>query len=386
MKRWQLIMALIPLSMAVSHAQERPLTPGDTLQSPALGAGGMVTFKIYAPAAREVALNAGDIPEPLRNPVFTKHPDGVWEATIGPVEPGAYRYTFVVDSLPVMDPRNPSVSESNENAWSLFYVPGAEFMDTRNVPHGAIASVTYYSTSLQRFRRMHVYTPPGYEAGNSKYPVFYLLHGAWDCDDAWPSVGRAGFILDNLIAAGKAVPMVVVMPAGHTGPFHAGMRLSRRAANGKDEFIEDFVDDIKPYVEGHYRVYTDREHRAIAGLSMGGAQALNVGIAHLADYSAIGVFSSGIFELGGIDAGTTPPGTSWEERNRSMLDDTTLKNGLTHLWFATGKDDFLLKVTRSTVGMLKKHGFNVELEESAGGHTWINWRNYLHEFTPLLFK
>ena len=386
MNRWQLTMALTLISVANLTAQPRPLTPGDTLHSPEVGANGMVTFKIYAPAAREVTLNAGDIPEPLAHPKFTKQADGVWQATIGPVQPGAYRYAYIVDSLAVMDPRNPSVSESNENAWSLFCVPGGDFMDTRNVPHGAIASVTYYSTSLHCFRRMHVYTPPGYESGSDKYPVFYLLHGAWDCDDAWPSVGRAGFILDNLIAEGKAVPMVVAMPAGHTGPFHTGMRLSRRSANGRDEFIEDFLSDVKPYIEKHYRVYTDRQHRAIAGLSMGGAQALNLGIPNLADYSSIGVFSSGIFELGGVDRGTTPPGESWEEHNKAMLDDKSLKEGLRHLWFATGKDDFLLQISEKTVDLLKKHGFEVEFHETTGGHTWINWRDYLHEFAPLLFK
>ena len=121
-----------------------------------------------------------------------------------------------MDGVSVIDPRNPSTSESNSNTWSLVYVPGSDFMDTKDVPHGAVAEVTYYSKSLQRFRRMHVYTPPGYESGEGKYPVFYLLHGAFDCDDSWTSVGRAGFILDNLIAAGKAKPMVVVMPAGHT--------------------------------------------------------------------------------------------------------------------------------------------------------------------------
>src|ERR1051326_7444666 len=122
--------------------------------------------------------------------------NGVWEATLGPLDPGAYRYTFMVSGVPVIDPRNPHTSESNNNVWSLVVVPGSDFMDTRNVPHGAVAAVTYYSTALEKFRRMHVYTPPGYENNQEKYPVFYLLHGAGDCDEAWTSVGRAGFILD----------------------------------------------------------------------------------------------------------------------------------------------------------------------------------------------
>ena len=179
---------------------------------------------------------------------------------------------FVVDGVPTMDPRNPAVSESNTNSWSLVYVPGAEFMDTAvNVPHGAVASITYYSTALSRFRDMHIYTPPGYELGGGKFPVFYLLHGSGDCDDSWTSVGRAGFILDS-IAAKKAQPMIVVMPAGHTS---TTFPLPGAARPTRDEFADDFMDGIMPYVEKHYRgALTDRAHTAMAGLSMGGGQTL----------------------------------------------------------------------------------------------------------------
>ena len=158
---------------------------------------------------------------------MAKRDDGVWELDVGPIDPGAYRYNFDVDGVSVMDPRSASVSESNGNAWSMVYVPGADFMETKDVPHGAVSIVTYDSKSLGKFRRMHVYTPPGYETSSQKYPIFYLLHGAGDSDDSWTSVGRAGFIIDNLIAAKKAKPMVIVMPAGHTTiglhvPFGAG--------------------------------------------------------------------------------------------------------------------------------------------------------------------
>src|SRR5204863_9945443 len=144
----------------------------------------------------------------------------------------------------------PSVSESVGNAWSLAVVPGSDWMDAKNVPHGAVASVTYYSTALSRLRRMHVYTPPGYESGKGKYPVFYLLHGAGDSDDSWTSVGRANFILDNLIAAGRAKPMVVVMPAGHTNAGGGGRGAPPASASPpRDEFVEDFVGDVMPFVE-----------------------------------------------------------------------------------------------------------------------------------------
>jgi hypothetical protein len=190
---------------------------GPRVVSPEVSADRRIVFRILAPQAKTVGLRASDIQGlPREGPAFSKDEDGVWSATVGPVEPGAYRYTFAVDGVPTMDPHNPAVSESNTNDWSLVYVPGAEFMDTANVPHGAVASVTYYSTALARFRRMHVYTPPGYEMGGGKYPIFYLLHGSSDSDDSWTSEGRAGFIMDNLIAAHKAQPMIVVMPAGHT--------------------------------------------------------------------------------------------------------------------------------------------------------------------------
>jgi enterochelin esterase family protein len=172
-----------------------------------------------------------------------------------------------------MDPRNPAVSESNAMAWSLVVVPGADFVDVRKVPHGSVSAVYFYSTALGRIRRMHVYTPPGYESGSAKYPVFYLLHDASDSDDSWTSLGRANFIMDNLIAAKKAVPMLVVTPAGH-----ASRETFRPPANGqpaRDEFAEDFVTDVMPYVDINYRVQTDRPHTAIAGLSMGGGQTLN---------------------------------------------------------------------------------------------------------------
>jgi len=311
---------------------------------------------------------------------MVKNNEGVWEVTLGPVGAGAYRYNFNVDGVPVMDPRNPATSESNSNAWSLVVVPGSDLMDRRNVPHGAVAEVTYYSKSLQRFRRMHVYTPPGYEAGTGKYPVFYLLHGASDSDDSWSSVGRAGFILDNLIAAKKAMPMVVVMPAGHTGPFLFGG--GRRDRSGVDEFVQDFLNDILPAVEANHRVLSDRSHRAIAGLSMGGGQTLNIAIPHLDKFAYFGVFSSGVFGINRQSAA----GSTWEERNKKTLDDAGLKEGLKLVWFATGKEDFLIETSRATVNMLKAHNFNVQYHESDGGHTWINWRQYLIEFAQGLFK
>src|SRR5215472_184945 len=303
----------------------RPPQPPVVL-SPELQPDRRVTFRVLAPQAQSVKLTGTDIPGNIPPASLTKGENGVWEGTLGPIEPGAYRYNFNVDGVAVIDPRNPSISESNNNVWSLVYIPGADFMDTNDVPHGAVAAVTYYSSVLKRFRRMHVYAPPGYEMGQGKFPVFYLLHGAGDNDEAWTSVGRAGFILDNLIAAKKAKPMVVVMPAGHTSQTGFG-RGGGGGRGAPDQFVEEFSTDIMPYAESHYRVYTDKPRRAIAGLSMGGNQTLNIAIPHLDKFAYIGVYSSGLFGIipmpgrGGAApaaAPATPPATpagpSWEEQ------------------------------------------------------------------------
>jgi enterochelin esterase-like enzyme len=299
--------------------------------------------------------------------------EGVWEVTLGQVDGGAYRYSFTVDGTKVLDPASRSVSESNDTPWSLVHVPGQAFMDTQDVPHGAVSEVTYQSSVLGRARRMHVYTPPGFAGGTGDYPVFYLLHGAMDSDDSWSSVGRAGFILDNLIAAGAAVPMIVVMPHGHTGPLVPGA-----GGLGLQEFENEFRQDIKPYVETNYPVRTDRANTAIAGLSMGGAHTLDLAFGDLAEYGWVGVYSSGIFSIN--------QNNNWEEAHAATLGDASLKDGLELLWFATGSEDFLLDTSKASVALLQKHQFDVEYVESGGGHTWMNWRDYLHVFAQRLFK
>src|SRR4030095_4840792 len=156
--------------------------------SPEVSAEKTITFRIYAPQAQAVRLTASDIPALGQTAVLSKAENGVWSTTVGPVGPGAYRYNFNVDGVATIDPRSPASSESNANVWSLVYVPGADFMEAKNVPHGSVAAVNYYSTALNTWRRLHVYTPPGYETNNDKYPIFYLLHGAGDNDDSWTSV------------------------------------------------------------------------------------------------------------------------------------------------------------------------------------------------------
>jgi len=414
---------------------------GPAVVSPEVMSDGRVMFRIAAPKAEQVTLNAGDItilfsgggagaitgtdiatimpatPLPQGGPVFKKNDAGIWETTVGPIPPGAYRYAFQVDGLRVLDPVNTRTAESRDNMWSLFTVPGAAMMDTADVPHGAVARVVYYSSVLKTTRRMHIYTPPGYESGNQKYPVFYLLHGSGDTDDAWISVGRAQFIFDNLIAAKKAKPMIVVMPAGHQ-PTEGGRGrgaapdATQPATSTVNPFTAEFMTDMLPYVEKNYRTINDRQHRAIAGLSMGGGQTLDIAFTHLNMFSDIGVFSSGA-SLGGGGGRrgaaapgaaapgaapaqfATPPATpaaaqparpGWEASHLADLDNAGLKKGTKLIWLSTGKDDNLITSTRSTVDILKKHGFAPVFIESSGAHSWFNWRNYLIEFTPQLFQ
>ena len=368
------------LAVATTAAAQPPAPaqpPPPPVVSPEISANRDVTLRVRAPNAERVELvSGGDIPGvPMQGGLsLAKGTDGVFQVMLPTLAAGAYRYRFSIDGVPTGDPSNPATSESNSNAWSLFYVPGAPFMDTQRVAHGSVAEVHYFSTALGRTRRMHVYTPPGYEKSRDTYPVFYLLHGAFDGDDSWPTVGRAGFIVDNLIASGDARPMIVVMPDGHTSRFGGG------GAGGLNmaDFVREFTTDIKPYVENTYRIQRGRASTAIAGLSMGGAQTLDIAFGDLKSYGYVGVFSSGVFGIA--------DNADWENAHRAQLDDASAKRDLSLVWFSTGKDDFLLGTTKATVAMLEKHGFDVVYEESTGGHTWINWREYLGKFAPQLFQ
>jgi enterochelin esterase-like enzyme len=390
----------VPATPATPAAPAAPAVPAQPQAGPArvpqytspeVHDDGRVTFRLYAPNAEAVRLAAGDIVglTPAASQL-TRGDQGIWEVTVPTPEAGAYRYNFNVDGVTTLDPRNHATSESFQNAWSVVTVPGTQPWDLTDIPHGALARVTYRSSSLGQFRRMHVYTPPGYEKGATSYPVFYLLHGAGDSDDAWTSVGRANLILDALIASGKAVPMIVVMPAGH-------IRGGAPMLQATQDVVNDVLKDVKPYIESHYRVKTGRANTAMAGLSMGGHQTLHAAIPNLSQFAYVGVYSSGL--IGAFpDLMPRQPGASgpaprmgptageWSATHAATLRDPALKKGLELLWFATGKDDFLLGTTKATVALLESHGFNVVYRETDGGHTWIKWRHYLTEFAPLLFK
>ena len=359
-------------------------TPNDTLKSVEVTADHRVRFRLWAPNATEVKLHAeGPEATPGITPQeankyqagvpMVKGDQGVWDATIGPIEPGTYRYTFTVDGVSTTDPRNPLTSQSLTHSSSMYEVPGAEFMEYKTgIPHGAIAAAYYDSSATGGQRRMHVYTPPSYENGTTRLPVLYLLHGGGDSDDSWATVGRAGAILDNLIAAGKAIPMMIVMPAGHIS---TDFRLTPGVRMGHDAFNDDLTKVVLPFIDAHYRTVADRDHRAIAGLSMGGLQALNIALDDSANFAYVGIFSSGWF-----------PNSQKEEEETDVAQFRASGKSFRLFWVNAGQYDIALQNSDATVAILKKAGINVDQHQSHGFHAWNNWRDYLDQFAPLLFK
>jgi enterochelin esterase family protein len=247
-----------------------------------------------------------------------------------------------------------------------------------DVPHGTVAKVWYESPTLGLTRRMYVYTPPGYESSDESYPVLYLLHGAGGDEDAWTTLGRTNHIMDNLIAQGNAQPMIVVMPNGNANQAGASNEIPPPVAQNRQnppgrsrssgQFERSLTADIVPFIESHYRVVANKEGRAIAGLSMGGGHTIRTTLDNPEKFNYIGVFSGLV-------------------RNPNEEEFAALKAENPSLyWVGCGVDDFLYEGSQELVDLLKRHEFNYKYRESSGGHTWFNWRIYLSEFAPLLFR
>ena len=381
-------LALLVLGPRSASAQlpKRQPTPNDTLKSTEVAPDKSVTFRIYAPKADEVTVG-GDFG---RGGPMTKDNQGVWSLTVGPLAPDFYSYIFTVDGVRTVDPKNPLIKQGISSLDSMFFVPGeeAEFETTQAVPHGELRALSYQSSTLETPRRMHVYTPPGYENNTERYPVFYLLHGGGDDDSGWSTIGRAGFILDNLIAAKKAVEMLVVMPNGslpppkHAPPRPAPGQLPsaefRKAMEAlMMRFTNELMNDVIPTVEKTFRVKTGSENRALAGLSMGGGQTLGLLIRQPDQFGYVGIWSAGLF---GSNA------DEWEKRNEAFLAGAQKVNStVKRLEIVVGDQDFLLAGSKALSEVLKKRGIEHEQRITGGGHTWINWRHYLNEFAPKLF-
>ena len=271
------------------------------LISPEVRPDRRITFRTMAPEADEVVLRFGAF-EPPPQPM-TKDANGLWSITIGPVEPEIYTYAFYVDGVRMLDLANPNLKTGSRGLdASEVEVPGSppRFDEVQNVPHGAIHILSYISTPLQRLRQLYVYLPPGYERETKRaYPVLYLRHGSGDTEANWSDDGRAGVILENLIAKGKAEPMLIVMTNGDTDDTWAG----GSSPEAMEKLSRELLDDVIPLVESRYRTIADREHRAIAGLSMGGGQAFTIGLRNLDTFASVAEFSSGLlshdeFQLG----------------------------------------------------------------------------------------
>jgi enterochelin esterase-like enzyme len=346
---------------------------------------GRVTFRLCAPEAKEARVTSNDIDEAIplgfmpgstRGLVMTRDDTGLWSATTAvPVAPDVYRFNFQVDGARVPDPQGTTFSHERVGTNSTFEIfgPEGEFQTWKqDVPHGTVSRIEYWSDALGQKRSAMVYTPPGYMKDAGRYPVLYLVHGAGDSYDSWTSVGHAHLILDNLIAAGKARPMIVVMPFGHT-PDRPDVNMLVNT-----DFGDDLIGDLIPHVDETFRTLADQPNRAMAGLSMGGAHTLRFGLTHPELFDHIGIFSMG---LGLLGADEVP---SYQAAN-----DTALKRAAEELdlvYYAMGTDDFLYGTVAPTRAMLGKYGIDHVYNESAGGHTWVNWRRYLADFAPRLFR
>jgi enterochelin esterase family protein len=367
---------------ATAQPPRRQPTPNDRLVSPEVHSDKRVTFRIYAPMASEITFR-GDWMEgpPIK---LTKDDKGVWSATVGPLRPDFYSYVFLVDGVRTLDPKNPTIKQGITSLDNMFFLPGSEadFEDNKPVAHGDIRQVWYSSSTLKQQRRMHVYTPPGYDRSTEKYPVLYLLHGGGDEDSGWSTIGRAGFILDNLIATKKAKPMLVVMPNGSLprpadlAPGTTPTPAARAAL--QDRFTNELLRDIVVHVEKHFRVSAGAEHRALAGLSMGGGQTLRTLTTHPDQFAYVGIWSAGLFRGDAAE---------FEKQNESFFKEAEKVNKAVKLLsICVGDKDFALTGSKALAELLKKHGIKHELHVSGGGHTWINWRNYLNELAPRLFQ
>ena len=367
---------MVPLSgtLLVSLALASAPQSAQAVVSPEVSADRRVTFRVRAPAARDVQVSgefiAGSTP-------LVKGEGGVWSVTIGPLQPEIYHYTFSIDGVRMIDPGNALVKTGSTPTTlaSILEIPAAEpaFHDHRDVPHGEIHQLAYRSTSLDSIRRVTVYVPPGYErSATQRYPVLYLLHGANADENAWYRLGRVNAILDNLLAAGRARPFLVVMPNGYGAPPNT----PQAAGQNTPRFARDLIDDVLPLVESRYRVAAERNHRALIGLSMGGGQALSIGLNRLDLFSHIGGFSSGFGP--NVDFAAAYPGLV--ERGRTVNRDLRL------LWIGCGRDDGAFAASKRFSEFLVANGVAHTFRETDGAHTWMVWRRYLHEVAPLLFK
>lgn len=375
----------LALSLAANGQEALQFKTSDT--SPRVNDDRTVTFSLLAPAADSVKVTGNFAGSPL---TMTKDAAGRWTATTEALSPDLYTYALEIDGVRAIDPSNAYVMRDIASLSNPVIVPGgnADLFMPRDVPHGTVAKVWYDSKALGGQRRMTVYTPAGYEADTTRrYPVLYLLHGKGGDEDAWSELGRAVQILDNLTAAGKAEPMIVVMPNGNANQTAAPGQTSEGfytpdidRSDAPQWKFEDSFPEIVSFTDSLYRTIADKEHRAIAGLSMGGGHSWRISMTNPDMFDYVGLFS---------------PAVRWNGTNvDSEAGDPQLVGPLSRQFadapslylIAIGKDDFLYGINASYRRLLDSNGFKYDYMETPGGHTWTNWRNYLCEFVPKLFR
>jgi enterochelin esterase-like enzyme len=365
------VAAILSIAFASSVHAQRSGAP--QIESPKVHPDRKVTFTFRAPSAKRVELSA----QFLRgNQVLNSDSNGVWSVTVGPVEPNLYPYHFVVDGVSVSDPSNTDLFPNERFKGSLVDIPGDEpsLHSAQDVPHGEVRYCSYNSKTVGGIRPVLVYTPPGYREGNARYPVFYLVSGTTDTEETWFKVGRVNFILDNLIAQKRAVPMIVVMPYGNMMRGTPGPA-TLQAAEMYKVFADELTGSVMPFVEKQYRVIPEREKRAIAGFSRGGGQSLFTGFSHLDKFGWIGSYSAYL----------TP-----EVFNKYFPEfadkPESLNQQLKLLWLGVGKEDFLYQQAVAFDEFLKEKKIEHKSLVTGGGHTWMNARHYLIETLQLYFK
>ena len=386
---------IVALLIGVTMFAQQALWGSAPVVSPEIHGYNTVTFRFKAPKAVRVQLT-GDFLPVQKNAKFEapgivdlkEGQEGVWEYTTPePLKPELYSYSFIVDGLRVNDPANVYLIRDVSTLTNIFIIGGdrADFYKVNPVPHGTVSRVWYDSPALGLERRMTVYTPAGYETGGKRYPVLYLLHGMGGDEEAWISLGRTAQILDNLIAQGKAKPMIVVMPNGNASQEAAPGESSRgmvpptmQLPKTMEGSYEQAFPEIVKFIDKNYRTVKSKSGRAIAGLSMGGFHSLHISKQYPDMFNYVGLFSAAIMPN---KEASSPIYENMEGKLKVQFD----KNPALY-WIAIGKTDFLYKANEEYRKLLDKKGYKYTYYESDEGHIWRNWRIYLTEFVPMLFR
>jgi len=390
MKKLLLSSLLAFFAFSFPSYPQQALFGGTNIISPEVNPDNTVTFRFQAPDAREVKITGDWMPAQGWTPgseAMKKDEKGIWTYTTAALPSDLYSYSFIADGIKCTDPNNVYLIRDVASVTNVFITGGGkgDLYKVNKVPHGSVTRRWYNSPSLGVTRRITIYTPAGYETSRENYPVLYLLHGMGGDEEAWINLGRTSQILDNLIAQGKALPMIVVMPNGNVaqeaapGESSLGFyKPSMQLPNTMDGKYEETFGDIIKFVESNYRVIAKKSGRAIAGLSMGGYHSLHISRHYPNTFDYIGLFSAAI----------TPDAKVVSKVYDNF--DATLKqqkdNGYKLYWIGIGKTDFLYKYNTEFRKKLDDINMPYEFRESEGGHTWTNWRVYLSEFVPKLFR